>query len=172
VAAAATLAPIGAVNRATEAELPGLLAPLLEDPGPLAGVLARRRPFSSWAALLDAAAEAAAGLDEPARIALLRGHPRLGTDPATLARRGTLSRAEQGDADADADRELAALNDAYEARFGFPFVEFVAGRPRSALVGVLRRRLGRARETELAAGVDAVIAIARDRLATLTGGAG
>jgi 2-oxo-4-hydroxy-4-carboxy--5-ureidoimidazoline (OHCU) decarboxylase len=166
---AATLAPIEAVNRAAEAELPALLAPLFEDAGPLAGELAARRPFPSWAALLDAAAAAAAALDEPGRIALLRGHPRLGTDPATLARRGTLSAAEQGDADAGADAELAALNDAYEARFGFPFVEFVAGRPRSVLVGVLRRRLEHPREAELAAGVDAVIAIARDRLDLLTG---
>jgi 2-oxo-4-hydroxy-4-carboxy--5-ureidoimidazoline (OHCU) decarboxylase len=163
------LAALEVVNRAAVAELPGLLAPLFEDAGPLAGELARRRPFGSWSSLLDAAADAAAELPEPAKVALLRGHPRIGTDPATLARRSELSHAEQGDADEDADRELATLNDAYEARFGFPFVVFVAGRPRAALVGVLAERLGRSRDAELAEGVAAVVAIARDRLATLTG---
>jgi 2-oxo-4-hydroxy-4-carboxy--5-ureidoimidazoline (OHCU) decarboxylase len=62
---------------------------------------------------------------------------------------------------------LAVLNDEYEARFGFPFVVFVAGRPRAALVGVLEQRLGRTRAEELHEGTAAMVAIARDRLRTL-----
>ena len=61
-------------------------------------------------------------------------------------------------------RELARLNDAYERRFGFRCVIFVAGRPKDALVVVMRARLARERAAELAAGLAEFLAIARDRL--------
>jgi 2-oxo-4-hydroxy-4-carboxy--5-ureidoimidazoline (OHCU) decarboxylase len=163
---ATTLSPIEALNDAPATELAGLLALLFEEPGPLAARLAAGRPFASWAELLDAAEPLAAALPQPDKVALLRGHPRLGTDPARLT---GPSRAEQGPADADADAELARLNDAYEERFGFPFVAFVAGRTRAAMTAELAERLERPPAAELAAGVEAVIAIARDRLAKLTG---
>ena len=60
-------------------------------------------------------------------------------------------------------RELAELNDAYERRFGFRFVVFVNGRAKAELLPVLRARLGRTREEELATGISEYMAIARDR---------
>jgi 2-oxo-4-hydroxy-4-carboxy--5-ureidoimidazoline (OHCU) decarboxylase len=60
--------------------------------------------------------------------------------------------------------ELGPLNDAYEARFGFRFVVFVDGRQRSAIVGVLRRRMERSREEEMAEGLEAIVRIAEARL--------
>jgi len=44
-------------------------------------------------------------------------------------------------------------------------VVFVAGRPKAAIVPVLRERLERTRDQELATAVGEVVAIARDRLA-------
>ena len=58
--------------------------------------------------------------------------------------------------------ELAELNRAYEQRFGFRFVVFVNGRPRREIVPVLRERLQRTREEELATGVDELVQIAVD----------
>jgi hypothetical protein len=138
------LAPLDELNRAPEAELPRLLAPLFEDAGILAAPIAAGRPYGSWAEVVDA---------------------------AELARRSALSFAEQGGAagaDTTADERLAVLNDQYEARFGFPFVVFAAGRPRAELAGVLKARLGRPRAVELAEGTAAMVAIARDRLRKLT----
>ena len=72
---------------------------------------------------------------------------------------------EQGrSADAGTMRELARLNGEYERRFGFRCVVFVAGRPKDALVSVMRERLARDRARELQAGLDEFLAIARDRL--------
>ena len=62
---------------------------------------------------------------------------------------------------------LDRLNAAYEARFGFRFVVFVAGRPRSEIVPLLEARLRGEREPELRAALAHVIAIARDRWAGL-----
>jgi 2-oxo-4-hydroxy-4-carboxy-5-ureidoimidazoline decarboxylase len=63
--------------------------------------------------------------------------------------------------------ELDALNDAYERIFGFRFVIFVAGRPRSAIVPILEASLRDERLSELRRGLDDVVHIARDRLAKL-----
>jgi 2-oxo-4-hydroxy-4-carboxy--5-ureidoimidazoline (OHCU) decarboxylase len=70
------------------------------------------------------------------------------------------SRREQG---AEAVPKLGPLNDAYEARFGFRFVVFVDGRPRSAIVDVLRRRMKRSREEEMAEGLESILRIAEAR---------
>lgn len=68
-----------------------------------------------------------------------------------------------------ADR-LEELNEAYESRFGFPLVEWVAGRSKAEIVPVLETRLARDRGSELRAGTEAIVAIARDRLARMRSG--
>ena len=103
-------------------------------------------------------------MSESERIAVLDAHPRIGATRGLSPR----SAAEQGDADATDVATFAILeelNDAYERRFGFRFVVFVAGRPRAAIVPVLRARLERSRTEELTAGIEEFLAIARDRLA-------
>jgi 2-oxo-4-hydroxy-4-carboxy--5-ureidoimidazoline (OHCU) decarboxylase len=62
--------------------------------------------------------------------------------------------------------ELAELNRAYEAKFGFRFVVFVNRRPRREIIPVLRERLERSREEELSTGVDELVQIAIDRWST------
>jgi 2-oxo-4-hydroxy-4-carboxy--5-ureidoimidazoline (OHCU) decarboxylase len=101
-------------------------------------------------------------MTEAEQIAVLNAHPRIGADPGSLSLH---SRREQGDAaDAATGRELATLNDAYEKKFGFRFVVFVAGRSKQEIVPVLRARLANTRETELKAGLDEFFAISLDRL--------
>jgi len=63
--------------------------------------------------------------------------------------------------------ELAQLNAEYEAKFGFRFVVFVNGRSKAQLIPVLKARLQRTREQELAEGLQAMIDIAYDRLQKL-----
>ncbi|HEU5286939.1 MAG TPA: 2-oxo-4-hydroxy-4-carboxy-5-ureidoimidazoline decarboxylase [Candidatus Limnocylindria bacterium] len=109
---------------------------------------------TAWALIRD--------MDEAQRIAILDAHPRIGAAPATLS---ALSRAEQGsDADTTVLRELETLNDEYERRFGFRFVVFVHGRSKREIVSILRARLGRPRDVELAAALEEFLAISRDRL--------
>lgn len=101
-------------------------------------------------------------MTEPERIAVLNAHPQIGADPASIS---ILSRREQGEADGAATlRILTELNGAYEKKFGFRFVVFVAGRSKAEIVPVLRARLGNAREAELRAGIDEFLAISLDRL--------
>jgi len=62
------------------------------------------------------------------------------------------------------DAELARLNEAYEARFGFRYLVHVAGRPRAELLPDFRAALKRDRETELRRALDDTLVIAADRL--------
>ena len=112
--------------------------------------------------IIAKARRALEGMTETERIAVLDAHPRIGADPASLSLH---SRREQGDAtEAATLRELAALNDAYEKKFGFRCLVFVAGRSKQEIVPVLRARLANTRESELNAGIDEFFAIALDRL--------
>lgn len=119
------------------------------------------------ASIMASARSALAHMTEDERIAVLNAHPRIGADPASLS---PLSRREQGGgADGATARELAAMNDEYERRFGFHFVVFVGGRSQAEIVPVFRERLRRAREDELATGIDEFLAITRDRLERVAG---
>jgi 2-oxo-4-hydroxy-4-carboxy--5-ureidoimidazoline (OHCU) decarboxylase len=105
---------------------------------------------------LRRAREIAAGLTEAEQKEVLDSHPAIGSRP-TSAR----SAAEQGtDDDPAVLAELADLNGAYESKFGFRFVVFVNGRARREIIPVLRERLGRTRDEELATGVDELVQIA------------
>lgn len=101
-----------------------------------------------------------AGLEEADKLEALAAHPTIGQRTGLSAR----SAAEQGtNVDPCLLAELAALNAAYERRFGFRFVVFVDGRPRNEILRVLHERLGRTREEELDTGCRELVAIARDR---------
>ena len=103
---------------------------------------------------------AIAELDEAGKLEALDAHPAIG------ARGGLSSRsaAEQGaDASPALLEELAELNRAYEAKFGFRFVVFVDRRPKAEILEVLRGRLDRTRDEELDTALHELVAIARDR---------
>ncbi len=105
------------------------------------------------------AREAALELSDDEKKELLDAHPAIGAKAGSAR-----SAREQGtDDDPAVLAELAELNAAYEERFGFRFVVFVNGRPRRAIVPVLRERLLRTREEELATAVDELVLIAVNR---------
>jgi 2-oxo-4-hydroxy-4-carboxy--5-ureidoimidazoline (OHCU) decarboxylase len=110
---------------------------------------------------LGRAREVAASLTDEEKTEVLDAHPAIGEKKAKLSAH---SAAEQGDAALAATyAELKKLNAEYEARFGFRFVVFVNRRPKSELVPILRERLGRTREEELATALDELVSIAQDR---------
>jgi 2-oxo-4-hydroxy-4-carboxy--5-ureidoimidazoline (OHCU) decarboxylase len=129
------------------------LAELFEGRTRLVEVLAAREDP------LGTAGEAIAELDEEDKIEALAAHPAIGA--THLSER---SAAEQGgQADPVVMTELSYLNQVYEEKFGFRFVVFVNSRPKSEILEVLRQRLERTRDEELQAGLEELVAIARDR---------
>ena len=143
------------------------VGPLFEDaPGYLA-LLAAARPFGTWDdALRPGGGDRAGGARGRSRSscsARTRGSAR---HPARCRRCRFASRATTG----SSRRPIAALgplNDAYEARFGFRYVIFVAGRPRSAIVPLLEQALDETGDAERDRGLRDVVAIARARAAAM-----
>ena len=124
----------------------------------------------SWDQLFARAEALALEMPEDEQIELIDAHPRLGSPPASVS---ALSFTEQGyDRETtEAIEELGLLNDAYEARFGFRYCVFVAGRSRVALVPEMRDRLSADRASVNRRALQDVIAIARDRQRTRAAGA-
>ncbi|HET9808337.1 MAG TPA: 2-oxo-4-hydroxy-4-carboxy-5-ureidoimidazoline decarboxylase [Candidatus Limnocylindria bacterium] len=139
----------------------GRLAAIFERAPGLAAAL-RHAGQDTPRAIIAKARGALEAMTEAQRVAVLDAHPRIGADAASLSLH---SRREQGDAaDAATLRDLAELNDAYEKKFGFRFVVFVAGRSKREIVPVLRARLANTRDAELKTGLDEFLAISLDRL--------
>jgi len=108
---------------------------------------------------LGEADDVIAQLDDREKVAALNAHPAIGA--RNLSER---SASEQGAGGHPAVlTELSYLNQVYEEKFGFRFVVFVDGRPKSELLEVLQQRLERTREEELETGLRELVAIARDR---------
>ncbi len=127
-------------------------------------------PFESTDLLFHVARDIAHAMPEDEQIELIDAHPRLGAPPGTVS---AMSYVEQGydrgaAAPLDVAAELERLNDAYEARHGFRYCVFVAGRPREALLPGMAAALDSDRTSELHRALDAVVDIAIDRHAKLS----
>jgi len=164
---------IGELNALDSAAFAAEMAPLFEGAETFLAGLADARPFDSDDDLFGSARAVARELPEEAQVELLDAHPRIGAAPAEISPH---SRQEQGyDAQEPPDdrawvgNELEALNDAYESRFGFRFVVFVAGRPRAEIIPILERALHADPEEERRRGLDDVVLIAADRMRTERG---
>lgn len=145
------------------------VAPLFEGARGFLGRLAMARPFGSAEAMFRTARAIAHTMPIEEQLALIDAHPRLGASPGSVS---AMSYAEQGYGASGVGRhddvdpvatELARLNTAYEARFGFRYCVFVAGRPLSELLPDLTAALADDRDVEIHRALDAIIDIARDR---------
>lgn len=129
-----------------------------------------RRPFATVADLHAAMMDALRAAPHDAQLAFLRNHPDLA---GKAARAGTItddSRSEQASAGLDALPEeefvrFHRLNDAYKAKFGFPFMICVRRHTRDSILAQFERRLPRDEATEFAAALQEVFYITRLRIA-------
>jgi 2-oxo-4-hydroxy-4-carboxy--5-ureidoimidazoline (OHCU) decarboxylase len=137
-------------------------APWFEGAPRFLARLAAARPFGNAETFFGRAEAIALAMPEEEQLELINAHPRLGAPPRTVS---ADSFREQGyDRETtEAIEELGRLNGEYEAQLGFRFCVFVAGRPRSALVPVLRGAIAADRDAEIRRALHDVVAIARDR---------
>lgn len=166
------LPTIAELNDLPAAEFERALSPLFEGAPGLLSRIFRGRPFASYEELLDQAERTALAMPEAAQLEVIDSHPRIGAQRETVSQ---MSHREQGydrpagqSDDEQVQAALDRLNTAYEGRFGFRFVVFVAGRPRSEIVPLIEERLRAGREAEKRRALHDIMAIARDRLAWLT----
>jgi OHCU decarboxylase len=114
---------------------------------------------------LKAAVDAAG---KPAQLALIRAHPDL-ADRVKMSAESVSEQAGAGLDNCSAEElaEFRSLNDAYKARFGFPFIKAVRGFSRGEILAEFRRRAGNDPDTEFATALAEIHKIARLRLGDL-----
>jgi 2-oxo-4-hydroxy-4-carboxy-5-ureidoimidazoline decarboxylase len=161
--------PAAAAAPAAEADFVDAMAPLFEGAPRFLRRLAAAGPFPDDA-LFAKAREIAHAMPEPEQIELIDAHPRLGAPPGSVS---AMSYTEQGydrgtGTPGNVAAELERLNDAYEARHGFRYCVFVAGRPRDALLPGMAAALDADRDAEIHRALDAIVDIAIDRHAKLS----
>jgi 2-oxo-4-hydroxy-4-carboxy--5-ureidoimidazoline (OHCU) decarboxylase len=150
------------------------IGPLFEQAPGFLYRLAAARPFGSATRMFERAREIAQSMPEALQVELVDAHPRLGAPPAWVS---AMSFREQGydheeaanladEAARERERvaaELDRLNHEYEARFGFRYCVFVAGRSRAELLPGIAAALPAERDAELRRALEAVVDIAADR---------
>ena len=126
-------------------------------------------PLATREAVADAFARVVREAPAEDQLALIRAHPDLAGRAALAGEMTPESAGEQASAGLDrlTPRDLVRftrLNDAYRARFGFPFVICVRGRSVAEILAAYERRLENDAEAERATAVDEIAAIMRLRL--------
>jgi N-carbamoyl-L-amino-acid hydrolase len=166
---------IAQLNAAPHDEAVALLDGIYEHSPWIAAVALARRPFDDVPQLARALVDATRAGGRDAQLALLRAHPKL-AGKAMVA--GTLT-AESADEQTRSGltncspeefARLQSLNDAYDARFGWPFILAVRGPTglgltRAEIIETFERRLSSEPDAEFAECLRNVHRIAELRLA-------
>ncbi|KDE20375.1 OHCU decarboxylase [Acetobacter aceti 1023] len=135
----------------------------------VAEAAAAQRPFTSFEHMQQAFSNAVQQAPESQKLALVKAHPelghRMGIDPELSAE----STQEQGSAGLDRlspaeYTQLRNLNDAYQKKFGMPFVICVRKATKAIILEAMEQRLASSFATELAEALKQIDAIATLRL--------
>jgi 2-oxo-4-hydroxy-4-carboxy-5-ureidoimidazoline decarboxylase len=136
-----------------------------------------KRPFSSVMALHEAMMGTVRAAPRERQLAFLRGHPDLAGKAARAGAMTDDSKSEQSSVGLDSLSEVDfarfhRLNDAYTAKFGFPFIVCVRRHTRDSILAQFERRLGHDAAAEFAAALQEIFYITRLRIAAKVTGEG
>ena len=127
------------------------------------------RPFADRPALFAAFQNAVLDASDARKTALILAHPDLAGRAALAGAVAEDSRKEQKGAGLDTlteneFRHFHALNDAYRARFGFPFIFAVTGATKHQILEAFTNRVGGTMEEERLTAMAQILRIVRFRL--------
>ncbi len=145
-AALATVMTLSALNHSDQAAFTAFLGPLFEHSPWVAAETWAHRPFRDEAHLHAALCGTMLAAAPERQLSLIRAHPDLAGRLARQKQLTAESNREQASAGLDqlSDAELAEfqrLNDAYRAKFGFPFVICARLNAKAAILAAMQARL-------------------------------
>ncbi len=128
-----------------------------------------KRPFSSVTSLHEAMMGVVRAAPRERQLEFLRGHPDLAGKAARAGAITDDSKSEQSSVGLDSLSEadyarFHRLNDAYTAKFGFPFIVCVRRHTRDSILAQFERRLSHDIATEFATALQEIFYIARLRV--------
>jgi len=143
----------------------------------VAGAASTKRPFATVTALHEAMIGALRASPGERQLDFLRGHPDLAGKAARAGKLSHESKNEQASVGLDSLSEeafarLHRLNEAYKAKFGFPFMISVRRHTQESILAQFERRLGNDAIVEFAAALQEVLFITRLRVAGKVSGEG
>jgi 2-oxo-4-hydroxy-4-carboxy-5-ureidoimidazoline decarboxylase len=137
---------LDSLNAASDAEFTAALGDIFEHSPWVAQQAAQRRPFATLKDLHDAMMAALRAAPAETRLALVKAHPDLAGKAARSGAMTADSISEQGSVGLDrlTEAEYARfhkLNDAYQAKFGIPFIVCVRRHTKDSILNEFERRL-------------------------------
>jgi 2-oxo-4-hydroxy-4-carboxy-5-ureidoimidazoline decarboxylase len=165
------------LNAASEADFTSGLADIYEHSPWVAKAAAARRPFATLAALHEAMMAAVNAAPSDVRLALVKAHPDLAGKAARAGALTADSTNEQASVGLDSltEAEFARfhrLNDAYQAKFGIPFIVCVRRHSKDSILRQFERRVTHGNADEMAAALGEIFRIAALRLDARVSGPG
>ena len=162
------------LNTCSDSDFVAALGAIFEHSPWVAETVAGERPFASVTALHAAMVAAIDGAGKDAQLTLIRAHPDLAGKAALAGELTAESTSEQRGAGLDRltteeFERFHKLNDAYKARFGFPFILAVRGHDKHSILGAFERRLKHSPEEERAEALAQIARIGEFRLNDLIG---
>jgi 2-oxo-4-hydroxy-4-carboxy-5-ureidoimidazoline decarboxylase len=160
------------LNELAEAEFVATLGGVFEHSPWFAATAWKARPFDSTEALHDAFMKAVVRSGDEAQLQLIKAHPDLAGKLALARQLTPASQHEQASAGLDAlspeeFERFHALNKAYRARFGMPFIICVRLNTRETILAEFERRLSCDVESERREALKQIGLITRLRLTEL-----
>ena len=157
------------LNASSKADFVGALANIFEYSPWIAEQAASLRPFAGVNQLFAAMKTAVDRAVPELRLALIKAHPDLASKTQRAAGLTAESNAEQNSVGLDrlSDAEYAAferVNNAYRAKFGFPYIVCVRRHTRDSILRDFERRLPNNVETEMQKSIDEICRIAALRI--------
>jgi 2-oxo-4-hydroxy-4-carboxy-5-ureidoimidazoline decarboxylase len=157
------------LNACSDADFVAALANVFEHSPWIAEQAAAARSFAGVRLLYEAMTAAVDRASPEARLALIRAHPDLADKTQRAAGLTAESNAEQNSVGLDrlSDAEYEAferVNNAYRARFGFPYIVCVRRHTRDSILRDFERRLPNDAKAEVAISIAEICRIAALRL--------
>lgn len=161
--------PLEELNAATQADFVAALANIFEYSPWVAEQAFAQRPFAGVNALFAAMKTAVERGSEDLRLKLIKSHPDLANKTQRAAGLTAESTAEQNSVGLDrlSDAEYEAferVNNAYRAKFGFPYIVCVRRHTRDSILADFERRLPNDIATETKTSIAEICRIAALRL--------
>src|SRR6202047_3616263 len=157
------------LNVCSNSDFVAALANIFEYSPWIAEQAASARPFAGVTALFEAMKAAVDHATPELRLALIKAHPDLADKTQRAAGLTAESNAEQNSVGLDrlSDAEYAAferVNNAYRAKFGFPYIVCVRRHTRDSILRDFERRLPNNAETEMQKSIEEICRIAALRV--------
>jgi 2-oxo-4-hydroxy-4-carboxy-5-ureidoimidazoline decarboxylase len=161
--------PLADLNACSRADFVAALANVFEYSPWIAEKAAGARPFAGVTQLFEAMKAAVERAPSELRLALIRAHPDLADKTQRAAGLTAESGAEQNSVGLDrlSDAEYRAferVNNAYRAKFGFPYIVCVRRHTKDSILRDFERRLPNGATTEVANSIGEICRIAALRL--------